>query len=104
MEKLFNKKFYKIRPDFLRNNITGGNNLEIDCYNDSLKLGVEYNGRQHYDFVPFFHKNKETFYNQKYRDDMKRRLCKENNITLIEVPYTIKIKDIEKYIYRTKKT
>ncbi len=35
-------------------------NLEIDCYSPKLKLGVEYNGAQHYKFIPHFHKNKEA--------------------------------------------
>ena len=99
LEKIFNKKFDKIRPDFLRNPVTGNNfNLELDCYNDELKLAVEYQGCQHYKYTPYFHKNKEAFLNQKYRDLFKKQQCKENGIYLIEVPYTIKNKDIEKYI------
>ena len=35
---------------------------------------------------------------QKYRDDMKRRMCIENNIILIEVPYTVKNENIENYL------
>lgn len=99
LEKIFNKPFKKARPNFLNNPVTGGDyNLELDCYNDELGLAVEYSGRQHYEYIPFFHKNKEAFYNQKYRDELKRRMCKENNIILIEVPYTVKIENIEKYI------
>jgi len=102
VEKIFNKEFKKIRPDFLKNTITSNDttiyNLELDCYNDELKLAIEYNGRQHYEYVPFFHKNKEAFYNQKYRDEFKRIKCKENGVILIEVPYTISINDIERYI------
>jgi hypothetical protein len=99
LKKLFNKPFNKCRPDFLRNPVTGGNfNLELDCYDHSLRLAVEYNGVQHYKYVPYFHKNKEAFLNQKYRDDMKRRMCKDNNITLIEVPNTVDISNIESYI------
>ena len=99
LESIFNKPFNKVRPDFLRNQVTGNtNNLEIDCYNDELKLGLEYNGRQHYEFVPYFHRNKETFYNQKYRDELKRIKCRDNGIMLIEVPYNIKIQDIERFI------
>ena len=99
LEKIFNRPFNKYRPNFLRNPITGGNNnLELDCYNEDIKIAVEYNGRQHYEFVPFFHKNREAFMNQKYRDELKRIYCKENNVLLIEVPYTVKIKDIERYI------
>lgn len=99
LAKIFHKPFLKARPDFLRNPVTGNTfNLELDCYDESLKLAVEYNGRQHYDFIPYFHKNNDRFLNQKYRDDMKRRICKEMGITLIEVPFTVEIKEIEEFI------
>jgi hypothetical protein len=99
LQMIFNRPFNKSRPDFLRNPVTGNKyNLELDCYDHQLKLAVEYNGEQHYNYIPYFHKNKEAFLNQKYRDDMKRRICKENNIVLIEVPYTIKTKNIANYI------
>jgi len=100
LEKIFNKPFDKARPNFLSNPVTGGHNLELDCYNKELQLAVEYNGIQHYEFSPFFHKNKDQFQNQKYRDEMKKRLCLEHNITLIEVPYNVKIKDIENYLIK----
>ena len=96
---IFNKPFHKDRPSFLNNPVTGGIfNLELDCYEKELGIACEYNGRQHYDFIPFFHKNKEAFMNQKYRDDMKRRLCKDEDVFLIEVPYTIDIGNIEDHI------
>lgn len=99
LEKIFRRPFNKIRPNFLSNPVTDGNyNLEIDCYNDELKLGVEYDGIGHYKYTPFFHKNKEAFYNQKYRDELKNRMCKDNGIILIRVPYTVKHEDIEEYL------
>jgi hypothetical protein len=99
LEEIFRKPFNKARPNFLRNPVTGGNfNLELDCYNKDLRIAAEYNGIQHSKFVPFFHKNYEAFLNQKYRDDMKRRICKEQNIILIEVPHTVKIENIERFI------
>jgi len=99
LQYIFNKPFNKARPDFLRNPVTGGNfNLELDCFEEQLKLAVEYNGIQHYKMVPYFHKNKEAFLNQKYRDDMKNRMCKQHGITLIEVPYTVKLEDIKGFI------
>jgi hypothetical protein len=97
LETIFQLPFPKSRPDFLRNPITG-NNLEIDCFNESLHLGVEYNGQQHYNYTSFFHRNPEASLNQKYRDEIKRRLCQENGIALIEVPYTIKFNDIGPYL------
>ena len=99
LEGYFGKPFDKARPDFLRNPVTGNSyNLELDCYNSELGLALEYNGIQHYKFTPFFHKNKESFLNQKYRDDMKRRICKENRVILIEVPYTVKYDQLDPYI------
>lgn len=99
LEDIFRRPFKKYRPDFLNNPVTGGSfNMELDCYNPELKLAVEYSGKQHYEYVPYFHKNKEAFLNQKYRDELKRRMCKDNMITLIEVPYTVKIEDIRGYL------
>lgn len=99
LEEMFQKPFPKIRPSFLNNPVTGGrHNLEIDCYNDELRLGVEVQGVQHYKYVPFFHKNYEAFMNQKYRDQMKRYLCKENGIRLIEVPYNTKDSNLRSFL------
>lgn len=100
LQSLFGKPFNKYRPDVLRNPVTKDYNLEIDCYNPEMRLGLEYNGKQHYVYNPFFHKTRDAFENQKYRDEIKRRLCKEMGITLIEVPYTVKYKDLEKYIIK----
>ena len=101
LQKIFNRRFEKARPDFLRNPVTGNSfNLELDCFNFDIRLAVEYQGCQHYKYTPFFHKNNEAFLNQKYRDYIKKQMCKDNNITLIEVPYTVKINDIEKYLIK----
>ena len=98
LERIFNVPFKTTRPDFLKNPVTLHYNLELDCYNESLRLAIEYNGEQHYKYIPYFHRNKESFMNQCYRDELKRRMCKENNVNLIEVPYYIKLQDIESYL------
>lgn len=97
IEHLTGKPFPKARPNCMMNGVSG-HNLELDCYNNEMKIAVEYNGEQHYKYIPYFHPTKDAFYNLKYRDDMKKRLCDQNSITLITVPYTIKHDDIEAYI------
>jgi hypothetical protein len=102
LENFFNKPFPKERPNFLRNPITSSfteaNNLELDCYNEELGLAVEYNGIQHYKFTAHFHKSKDAFHNQKYRDYVKRDLCQKNGVILIEVPYNVNVENIEKFL------
>ena len=97
LESIFQRSFLRVRPDFLRNDVTG-QNLEIDLYNKDLKLGVEINGDQHYSFTPFFQKNKEAFLNQRYRDEMKKEKCQKEGITLIEVPYSVGTKNLKNYM------
>ncbi|MFJ8103913.1 hypothetical protein [Lysinibacillus sp. NPDC096212] len=77
-----------------------GNNLELDGYNNELKMAFEYNGIQHYRYNNYFHKNREGFHAQIQRDEKKRSLCIEKGIILIEIPYTIESdKDKEVFIY-----
>ncbi|AKU37439.1 hypothetical protein [Scale drop disease virus] len=96
IEELTGHKFIKTR--FLKNPATG-HQLELDCYCPQLKLAVEYNGRQHYAYVKYFHgENKSKYTEQRYRDEIKKLLCKDRGIKLIEVPYTVSINRISRYI------
>lgn len=77
----FNNKFIKCKPDWL-----GG--LELDGYCEELKIAFEYNGEQHYEYIPYFHKNGEDdFENQLVRDTIKEETCKHYGIKLYVVPY-----------------
>jgi len=97
LQRRFNKPFTNQRPKYMFNSVTG-KALELDCYNEDLRLAVEYNGKQHYEYVKFFHKSRADFQNQMYRDRMKREICVKLGIILIEVPYNIKPNDIPNYI------
>lgn len=97
LERTFKKSFPNTRPEFLKNAVTG-RALEIDCCNYELMLGVEYNGKQHYEYVPGMHRNHEAFQTQQYRDHLKKEMCAKNNFTLISVPYTIPLDSIENYL------
>jgi hypothetical protein len=99
IEFYFQKPFHKIRPEFLRNPVTG-ENLELDLYNSELRLAIEYNGSQHYQYNSFMHKNsRDKFQNQQYRDLIKKDLCGKANITLIIVPYTVPHDKIGSFLF-----
>jgi len=100
MESLFHKPFPNKRPDFMKNSITGAN-LELDCFNEELRLAVEYHGRQHYEYIPRFHPHgKQSFYNQKYRDKETKELCAKHGIHLIEVPYKVPVQNIRGFLIK----
>lgn len=80
-------KFVSDRPAFLTNPKTGFP-LELDCYCAPLKLALEYNGKQHYEFCKKYHRRKQDFLDQKARDQLKIQLCKIHGVKLIVVPYT----------------
>jgi len=61
--------------------------LEIDYYIPDLKLGFEYNGKQHYELVEVFHKDESGLKDQKERDELKNKIAKEKGIRLITLRY-----------------
>jgi hypothetical protein len=77
-----------IRPNFLRNP-ESGKALELDCYDEEYKIAVEYNGIQHYKYPSAFHKSEQQFYDQLYRDRLKKKLCEEEGVYLIPIPYWV---------------
>jgi hypothetical protein len=83
-EKIFNKPFIKVRPKFLKNLATG-RNLELDGYNDELKIAFEYDGRTHYEEWDPNNPGKLAYVRE--NDILKEKLCKENGILLIRIPY-----------------
>jgi len=85
LEEALGVNFSSTKPNFLK--YITGKNLELDCYNEILNLALEYQGKQHYEWIKFFHPTIEKFNDQKDRDIWKRNKCKELKIDLIEVPY-----------------
>lgn len=96
----FQKPFEKERPEFLRNPVTG-ENLELDLFNQELMLAVEYNGAQHYKYNAFMHKNsRERFYNQQYRDILKKDMCDKMGVRLVVVPYNVPEDQIAGFLFQ----
>jgi hypothetical protein len=97
MQDLFKLPFSSVRPNFLKNPKTK-RNLELDMYNPSLKLAVEYQGRQHREYTPYFHVRYQDFLDQLERDKFKKKRCEEEGIELICVPDTVKFQQLGDYL------
>lgn len=94
-ENIFNEKFTKRKPKWLVS--PQGRRMELDGYCKKLGIAFEYQGKQHYEYVPIYHKTK-SLDKQKLWDELKRKKCEENNIILIEVPYKIDYEKMPEYI------
>lgn len=63
------------------------NRLRLDVYCPRYKLAAEYHGRQHFVYTPFFHGDKQGFYESQSRDEQKEDLCRELGIALVIFRY-----------------
>lgn len=68
------------------------NNLHFDFWLPKQRIAIEYDGKQHYISINYFGGSKALQQQQK-RDQLKDQYCKDNNITLIRIPYTISTKN-----------
>jgi hypothetical protein len=91
IEVLCGKKFFKVRPKWL---VFNGKKLELDIYNEDLKIAIEHNGEQHYKLCMFNKYDKKVLQEQKANDEAKKVLCKENGVKLITIPYWMKKDEI----------
>jgi hypothetical protein len=64
-----------------------GCGLYLDIFLPSISLAIEVHGKQHYEFVPFFHKTKADFLLARKRDRDKLEWCNLNDVTLVTLPH-----------------
>ena len=64
-----------------------GERLKLDVYCPKYKLGAEYHGRQHFEYVEHFHRDRAGFLDAQRRDARKATLCEEKGIGLIIFTY-----------------
>lgn len=62
-----------------------GESLSLDFFCKKLSLAFEFQGSQHDEFNPHFQKDEKDLIKQQQRDRKKKRWCKLNGITIIEV-------------------
>lgn len=62
-------------------------NLELDIYIKDFKIGIEYQGIQHYEVVNHWG-GTEGLEKRKFNDLKKKRLCEEQGVTLVYFDYT----------------
>lgn len=85
---------YQYRPSWLKRQ-------SLDIYIPSIRTAIEYQGIQHYRPVDFFG-GEEALKERQELDRVKRELCEENEVRLIEWPYSLEPN--EENISRLKET
>lgn len=72
--------------DWLRNSKTG-RLMYVDMYYPSYNLAVEYDGEQHFKFVPWYYEEYEAFHEYVERDKIKTKLLAAHGVKLIRYSY-----------------
>jgi len=78
-----------------------GEGLHLDFFVPRKKVAIEVQGRQHHQFVEFFHGDKSGFKKQQQRDARKDEWCELNRIRLVKIDTGTKEENIIKLILDT---
>jgi len=99
-EQIFNSKFNKWAPKWLRN--PKGNQMTVDGYNKHFNIAFEYQGEQHYKITRYT-ETEEKLKKQKSRDRLIKRLLKKHAVNLIVINYRQNLVNLPLYIERRTK-
>jgi hypothetical protein len=97
LEKKYGKTFVSARPPWLLDDVTG-ERLELELYNEELGIACCYHDISHYEFPSSKITELKDFRALVYKDSLKKKLCAENGVKLIIVPYTVKYETIPNYV------
>jgi hypothetical protein len=80
VKDIFQNAIYQYKADWLKRQ-------SLDIFIPNISVGIEYQGIQHYEPIDYFG-GVSVLKKQQERDFIKKELCKENNVILIEWKYT----------------
>lgn len=95
-ELIFKKSFPKKKPEWLMNK--SKNLMELDGYNEKLGIAFEHHGEQHYRHTPFLRVGKKELLKRISDDRLKRNLCKQRGVKLVEIPFDVPVSELYQYI------
>ena len=85
VKKIYSDSIYQYRASWLKQQ-------SIDVYIPSLKIGIEYQGIQHYEAVDIFG-GEAGLKTTKERDKRKSELCENNGVILLDWKYNLEINE-----------
>ena len=85
VKKYFSNTVYQYRTSWL-------GLQSLDIYIPEKRIGIEYQGIQHYEPVDFFG-GEDGYHNQLVRDEEKKEKCKQANVVLLYWDYRITVND-----------
>jgi len=101
-EAITGHRFPKVKPKWLLNDL--GNRMELDGYNENLKLAFEHQGEQHYRPIEHFNRREETLTRRQRDDKIKQQFCDHQGISLIAVPFDIPTAEMYPWIVQAIKS
>lgn len=93
----FKEQYFVVLPEIARN--TRCVFIDFIVYVGDNVYAIEYNGRQHYEYTPYFHKNgQEDFEKQVRRDMVVEKWCKEKGYIFLEIPYYLSKDQVKEFL------
>lgn len=96
LEQLFQKKFPKSRPEWLLSD--KGIRMELDGFNESLKIAFEHQGLFHFKEIGYFGRNKHNLNKRIQLDELKKNICDQQKVKIIYIPEVGKLTKPNKVI------
>lgn len=79
------KKGIRIKNVMFQDN--SQHDLIPDFYSEKDRIIIEYDGKQHYEYIEFLQKSYNNFVYQVNRDKILENYCRENSIRLLRIPW-----------------
>lgn len=90
--KILSRANQSFQREYIIEDVKGKKPLRYDFAifdkSGNLQSLIEFEGRQHYEYTPYFHENQQAFARYQEHDRVKINACLARNIPLYIIPFT----------------